>query len=185
MIATFVASGAYVVPSAPAFAHTRAVQRHAPPLLDVAACFDIDIDSAAAGLAVARYELDERTWFKELKAEMQIQKDYMTQCYNEEECHLENAEALEDNFSKRLLLQAAEEVSPCRTNAFHTHTRHADALARVSRALCSQRREEAGEIKQFLQTLREQRRAAVAMLWDDRRLGATASDAKTLANTLA
>ena len=34
-----------------------------------------------------------------------------------------------------------------------------------------QRREEAGEIEQFLQTLREQRRAAVAMLWDDRRLG--------------
>ena len=67
------------------------------------------------------HAIDERGWLSELKDEIQMQKDYLNQCFEAEECHLEHAQALEDNFSKDLLLRAAKEVSLSEQNARHSH----------------------------------------------------------------
>lgn len=157
-----VAFGASFVMPIPAFELTM----HRPGVLTSPlmkgngdALFDID------------HAIDERGWLSELKDEIQMQKDYLNQCFEAEECHLEHAQALEDNFSKDLLLRAAKEVSLSEQNACHSHGECLTHMRVPCTASCMQRREEAGEIEQFLQTLREQRRAAVAMLWDDRRLG--------------
>ena len=115
---------------------------------------------------------NKRQWWRDLREEMREMEERMKECLEDEECALSVAEELEDEFAQELLIRARE-VSAALLPASATTMRKPITqtyanLGDYALLLSSQRREEIDEIKEFVNRLQDQRRAAVAMLWDDR-----------------
>ena len=112
--------------------------------------------TAASQIAMASQDaFDAKAFLDQLEEDISRQEQQLEECEGEEACMVEEELKLAEMVAKGDSLRA-------RINAAKAHQNVKGVVAQL--------REDVSALKASLQVLAEQRRSAVAMLWDDRRI---------------